>query len=222
MQRKLETMLAARPNSSFIGLVNRALQHVRGRARNDEGVAAIEFVLIFPILLILMLGSIEMFLMSMASRKMTRVASTVGDLVTQAKGTLTKEDIKGYYKVAKHIMGNFPEENLALKIYTFTKEEKTAPPTMAWNIKLGSYDCKEQVPQLSEDQKEAMQDGNDLVITYACYKYKVRIGSLVFGNLETFMRDEISLRPRQRMKLSCDDCDREQDDTTTNSATGNS
>ncbi len=206
MRHLNERERVARPRGGFMRRVNAALRRIRGGAREEDGVAAIEFALIFPFLLLLMVGSIEMFLMSMASRKMTRVASTVGDLVTQAKGSLSKSAIENYYNVARHIMGSFPEDNLALTIFTFTKDDPDAEPQLAWSHNLGSYTCKEGTPELSDDQTAAMEDGNDLVITYSCYKYTVKIGRLVFGNLQMTMKDDISLRPRQRMKLPCDDC----------------
>lgn len=199
----------ARSHTGKRGLMRRitaAMRHARKGVHDDRGVAAIEFVLVMPILLILMLGSIEIFLMSMASRKMTRVASTVGDLVTQAKGTLTREIITDYYKVARYILGNFPEENLAISIYTFTRDPDTGNPKLSWKIHLGDYQCQEQEPTLTENQREAMNDGNDLVITYGCYRYQVRIGQIALGNLNLNMKDEVTLRPRQRMTLPCDDC----------------
>lgn len=206
MKRRKNVKGAGRPRRGVLCRVNAAMRRIRRGAHDEDGVAAIEFALVFPFLAMLLVGSIEMFLMSMASRKMTRVASTVGDLVTQAKGALSKSTIQEYYKVAKHIMGKFDEQNLALSIITYTKDDKDSAPRVAWRQNLGGFTCKDQAPQLTADQLAAMDDGNDLVITFGCYRYKVRIGTLVFGNLQLTMKDDISLRPRQRMKLSCDDC----------------
>ena len=202
----MKNRLARTPSRGVMCLLNRALHRTRKGACDEKGAAAIEFTLVFPFLLMLLVGSIEMFMMSMASRKMTRVASTVGDLVTQAKGTLSKSTIDDYFKVAKFIMGKFGDDRLALSIFTFTKDDPNRPPRLAWRHDIGNYICKSSQPQLTADQLAAMRDGNDLVITYGCYKYKVRIGELVFGNLQMTMKDDITLRPRQRMKLPCSDC----------------
>ncbi len=206
MKNRMNNRWARRPSRGVMCLVNSALRRTRKGARDEKGAAAIEFTLVFPFLLMLLVGSIEMFMMSMASRKMTRVASTVGDLVTQAKGTLSKSAIDDYFKVAKYIMGKFGDQDLALSIFTFTKDDPNRPPRLAWRHDIGNYTCESQQPQLSADQLAAMEDGNDLVITYGCYKYKVKVGKLVFGNLQLTMKDDISLRPRQRMKLPCSDC----------------
>jgi Flp pilus assembly protein TadG len=206
MKRQTGSCRGRRPLLRLPHLTRGLRRHIGNRTRNEEGVAAIEFALVLPFLIMLLVGSIEMFLMSMASRKMTRVASTVGDLVTQAKGALSKSAIEDYYRVSKYIMGSFDTNNLALSIFTFTKDSRNSSPRLAWRQNLGSYTCQASVPSLTADQRAAMQDGNDLVITFGCYRYQVKIGKLVFGNLHLTMRDDISLRPRQRMKLPCNDC----------------
>ena len=187
-------------------VAQRLRTHLRRGREAEEGVASIEFALLFPFMIILMLGSVEVFLMSMASRKMTRVTNTVGDLITQSKGTLTKSTIESYYKAAKHIMGKFPTSDLALSIYTFKMDTKTHQPKLDWKHHLGGYQCKSSTPSLTADQINSMRDGNDLVLTYGCYRYSVRIGRIVFGNMQLKMEDEISLRPRQRMRVPCSDC----------------
>jgi len=195
-------------------LAQRALQRLLGRAqrrmlrrvRDDRAVASIEFAFILPFMLILLLGSAEMFLMSMASRKMTRVTNTVGDLIAQARGTLMKSDINGYYAAAKHIMGKFPTDRLALSVFTYTWDMRSRRVKLAWRHHLGSYTCQSKAPSLTREQRQAMQDGNDLVITYGCYRYTVQVGRFVLGNRTFNMTDEVTLRPRQRLRLQCANC----------------
>lgn len=197
---------ARRLHGYRLSWARRISARVRRGYKADEGAASIEFVMVFPLLLILLMGSVEVFLMSMASRKMTRVTSTVGDLITQAKGTLTKSTINSYYQAAKHIMGKFPTSKLALSVYTFKMETKSKKPKLAWQHHMGGFKCKGSPPSLTQDQIASMKDGNDLVLTFGCYKYTVQIGRIVFGDLELKMEDEVSLRPRQRMRVPCSDC----------------
>ncbi len=198
--------LPRRPATALARYGRRLRLRVYRNVRDERGVAGIEFALILPFLLILMLGASEMFLMSMATRKMTRVTDTVGDLITQADGTLKKSDIEGYFKAAKYIMGKFPASNLAVSVYTFKWDAKGRKPKLSWKHHLGGFVCKNDTPTLTVEQKASMQDGNDLVIAFGCYKYTVKIGSLVLGSKVINMTDEVALRPRGKPQVACSDC----------------
>ena len=207
MQQIMSKNRAGASRRALVGwLASRLDAHLRQRARDEQGVASVEFALVLPLLLILFLGASEMFLMSMASRKMTRVASTVGDLITQAREPLTVSDIEGYYAASTHIMGKLPTSNLALSVFTFKWNADTEQPELAWKEHLGGYVCKSNTPTLTPEQVAAMQDSNDLVITYGCYNYQIRIGSFVLGNKTLNMNDEIVLRPREQLHVPCKDC----------------
>ena len=187
-----------------VGRLARWLRHARRKARDERGAAAIELAFILPFLLILMLGAVELFLMGMAARKAARVTNTVGDLVAQAPGALSKQAINGYYNAAQYILGKFPKANMWLAIYVFGRGPK-GQIQQRWNYRIGAAACAG-VPTLNSDQKAAMQDGNDLVITLGCYRYPIRIGKLVFSNHTFKLKSQVVLRPRRQMTLACTAC----------------
>ncbi|GEM_PF-803557 len=204
------TWLQRREDARHRGIIRRMrklfMRTTRRHVRDEQGVAAIEFAFILPILLILMLGATELFLMHMASRKMTRVTSTVGDLITQARGTLTQADIEGYYKAARYIMGQFPTDRLAVSVHTFRWDSRKNEPVLDWQHHLGNFVCRSDEPELTPEQRAAMQDGNDLVVTTGCYRYQVTFGSFALSSTTVDMSDDISLRPRQQLRVECSDC----------------
>lgn len=63
----------------------RFLNHLRRFGRNKDGVSAVEFALILPVMALLYFGSIEVSFMMSVDRKVTQTASSLGDLV--ARGT---------------------------------------------------------------------------------------------------------------------------------------
>ncbi|MEM8877319.1 MAG: TadE/TadG family type IV pilus assembly protein [Pseudomonadota bacterium] len=66
------------------GLVARLTSHPIVRIGKDEkGVAIVEFALIFPLLLLALLGSVDVTRAMMADRKLSAMASSVGDLVAR-------------------------------------------------------------------------------------------------------------------------------------------
>ena len=188
-----------------VGRLAWMMRRLRHKAADEQGAAAIEMAFILPFLLILLLGSVEMFLMSMASRKAARLTNTVGDLVAQASGTLTKADIEDYYKAARHILGKLPESNMGLAIFVFEKDSQNRP-RLRWQHNLGNMTCRNRPPTLNATQKAAMEDGNDLVFTFGCYRYPIQIGKMVFGNRTFTLNSQVILRPRQQLTLACTDC----------------
>ncbi len=89
------------------------------RARSEEdGIAAVEFALILPLMLTLYIGTAEISNTLMASRKETLVARTLSDLVAQQpSGTnLTDADLDSIFAAATAIMAPFDGSVLKMTI----------------------------------------------------------------------------------------------------------
>lgn len=71
-----------------------------------EGVAALEFALIAPIMIMLFVGTLEVSAAVSVSRKVSRISSVVGDLVTQSSD-LNASDISNIMDVAADIMAPY-------------------------------------------------------------------------------------------------------------------
>ena len=79
-----------------------------GRFRKkSEGVAAVEFAFLAPLMLLMYLGTLEVSNAISANRKLSRSAYTVGDLITQFtsnNGCMTKSQMKNIVDIADKIM----------------------------------------------------------------------------------------------------------------------
>lgn len=71
--------------------------------KEKDGVAAVEFALIAPLLILLFFGTLEISTAVAINRKVSRISSTVGDLITQSQ-TLTGNDIVDIMKSASYVM----------------------------------------------------------------------------------------------------------------------
>lgn len=88
---------------------------VRGRMRRlwrrflaeRRGAAALEFALVVPFLLVLYLLSMEFSLAIEVSKKVSRVASQVADLVTQ-QPSITPDELKAIIKIGDATLQPFP------------------------------------------------------------------------------------------------------------------
>ena len=81
-----------------------------GRFRRDsKGVAALEFAIIAPILILLFIGTLEISLAVSVDRKVGRISSTVADLITQAQ-TLTTDEVDAIMDVAEKIIYPYDDD----------------------------------------------------------------------------------------------------------------
>lgn len=75
------------------------------RLRGAEGgVAAVEFALILPIMLLVYIGTVEASALISMDRKVQTVSGAVGDLVARSRGQITSTELGDYVKVASGIM----------------------------------------------------------------------------------------------------------------------
>ena len=93
-----------------------ALTKTLGRLRADRsGVSAIEFVLIFPILVVLFAGTVDFGQALMVSRKMNQIAGTLGDMVSQ-KSSWKATEIAAVITGAATIIQPFDDDALKIQV----------------------------------------------------------------------------------------------------------
>jgi Flp pilus assembly protein TadG len=75
-----------------------------GMSSSESGVAAVEFALAVPVMLILYLGSVEGSTLIIMDRKIQTAASALGDLVSRTDGALSQGMLEDYFQAASGIM----------------------------------------------------------------------------------------------------------------------
>ncbi len=73
-------------------------------SRAREGVAAVEFALILPMMLVLYVGSVEVSTLISSDRRVQLTAGTVGDLVARSDTTIPTATLTNYFRAAENIM----------------------------------------------------------------------------------------------------------------------
>jgi len=80
------------------------LQHFR---RSEGGVAAVEFALILPVMLLVYIGANEASALISMDRRIDSAAATLGDLVSQSKEAISSDELTNYFRAADGIMQPF-------------------------------------------------------------------------------------------------------------------
>ncbi|WP_394691254.1 TadE/TadG family type IV pilus assembly protein [Hoeflea sp.] len=95
----------------LIGMMETA-RRLRG---NRDGVGAVEFALIAPVLIILYIGSVEISVAMSVNKKLARASSTVADLITQEEA-VDKDFLTSMMNVAESVMTPFRSNGVKLKV----------------------------------------------------------------------------------------------------------
>lgn len=95
--------------------LRRVLQPLRRASRDVRGVAAVEFALILPIMLLLFFGANELGNALTISRKVTHLTSTLADLVAQAK-SVSNTDMSNILDVGSAIMRPYSTNHLRARV----------------------------------------------------------------------------------------------------------
>ncbi|NVK36203.1 MAG: pilus assembly protein [Rhodobacteraceae bacterium] len=115
----------------------RALNKLLAALKDHRGVAAVEFALLAPILIILLIGTAETVTSLNHSRKVDQVTSTVSDLVAQVK-SVSSSDLNDIMKVSSYIMYPYSSNGLKIIVASVTFDDKGKPTTDWFKSNSGS------------------------------------------------------------------------------------
>jgi len=112
-------------------LTPRPLKRLKGFWRDRRGVSAVEFALIAPVLVIFYCGMAELTQSMMAQRRLSNIASSIGDLVAQSAqlNDARRDDI---FTIGNTIMAPFPTTTLRMCLVSITSDA-TGKDTVAWS-----------------------------------------------------------------------------------------
>lgn len=172
------------------------------------GVAAIEFAIIAPIMILLFFATIEVSTALAVNRKLARVSSTLGDLITQSQ-SLTQADVDNIMNAASYVMIPY-DHNLGIVITQVSIKNGAA--TVDWSKAHGTgvalaVNTAYTVPAKIMDDDTFLVSAKVTAVhtpLYAKTTYDSS-GSLRMDTssaADIHMEEEIFLRPRIGLKTS--------------------
>lgn len=171
-----------------------ALRRLRRRLHRDgKGVAAVEFALILPVMLLLYYGIVEIGQAAMVDRRVTQLNRALVDLAAQAP-TLDDANVDTIFLVGQMIMAPYTptprmmfasvtvDDKGVAKVCWSAPKNTTAPPT---NVILPAGLL---LPKTS------------VIMAEASHVYEPLLGKLVFKDALTLGGNRIYMRPRMAAK----------------------
>ena len=177
---------------------------VRGLLADRSGLAAVEFAMIFPIMVVMFFGVVELSSAISADRKATLVARTLSDLTSQM-ASVADADLTNFGQAAKAIMTPYPASPLVSSITEVYIHDPSGIARVQWSKGL-TIDTAGNVsiaPAAPHSQGEvvalpptlAAAKGTYVIWSEVSYKYTPAVGYILAKTGLTF-KDAAFTRPR--------------------------
>ena len=106
--------------------ISRLQTLVRRYTGNQDGMAAIEFAMIAPIMALMFIGAVELSQAITVDRRVTQVASSTADLVARAEKQISQTEITDIMKVGGYIMKPYSEAPVQIIVRNVTSSPTDA------------------------------------------------------------------------------------------------
>jgi Flp pilus assembly protein TadG len=139
---------------------------------NAEGVAAVEFALIAPIMFVLFVGAVEFSQAITVDRRVTQVASSTADLVAREKSTTTT-NVSGIMEIIGHLMRPYDPTRLKVTVLDVSANINNAADTrVCW-----SYNHNGGANTYTDDQPYTLpsglvEAGSSVIVAEVTYDYQ--------------------------------------------------
>ena len=177
---------------------------VRGLLNDRSGLAAVEFAMVFPIMVVLYFGVVEFSSAIAVDRKATQVARTLSDLTSQSI-SVADADIKSFGEAAKAIMTPYPPSPLVSSITEVYIDSVSGVARVQWSKGLtigvtGDVSIAATAPHSPGDVVTlpttlVAAKGTFVIWSEVSYKYTPAVG-IVLGQTGITFRDVSYTRPR--------------------------
>lgn len=177
---------------------------VRGLLDDRSGLAAVEFAMIFPIMVVMVFGVIELSSAISAYRKATLVARTLSDLTSQMT-SVADADLTNFGQAAKAIMTPYPASPLISSITEVYVDSVSGVARVQWSKGLtidttGNVAIAPTAPRNPGDvvvlpPALVVAKGTFVIWSEVSYKYTPAVGYMLAKTGITF-NDAAFTRPR--------------------------
>ena len=164
-------------------------------ARCRRGVAAMEFALVVPVGVVLLLGISEFGTAMLIDRKVTRATHVGADLVAQ-ETTMTDDKVSDLFLAMQAILEPFPTDAY-IRVTSVWLNPATNSTEVDWSeARNGTVDSGD----YTLPQGLIVQDGDSVIVTHIVYNYSPLYDDFILGDIT--LEDKSYLKPRRTTKVA--------------------
>lgn len=173
------------------------LRKLASSLKDNRGVSAIEFAIIFPVLITLYMGVAELTQGLTIDRKVTQISSSVADLVSQEK-VMNSGELSDIYMAAEQIVLPYDKSPLII-IVSSVSIDASGNATVDWsNSSPSGYARASGSPVALPNGINEANAG--VVMSEVRYDYTSNLGKFITGTIA--LEDQFFLRPRNSAKVT--------------------
>jgi len=157
------------------------LRKFRHYAKNKDGLAAVEFAFVMPILIMMLLGMVELTQAMLARNDVTNMASTAANLIAEEK-TVTGADLTNVFNAVNamlfpfNLTGQPDPTKPATSLYSITVTSLVAnaagSPIVAWSCSQnGTKETKGNPPSVPLKDNAVIANGTSVIWARIQYTY---------------------------------------------------
>ena len=176
----------------------RALLALRRFNKDQKGVAAVEFALLAPVMILFYFGMAELCQGYMAQKRMSHVTSMIADLTAQAQ-SVSQNDLTDIFNIGNEIMQPFSPDPLQVRVSSVTRGSDGVV-NVDWTFGRNMDDLEGPVTV----PDGLIATGESLIVADAIYDYDSPVDQFLPGI--TKLSRTFYLRPRAVDKVLCSNC----------------
>jgi Flp pilus assembly protein TadG len=176
----------------------RLAQGLKSFRRDQTGLAAVEFALLAPLMILFYFGMAELCQGYMAQKRMSHVTSMIADLTAQAQ-SVNQNDLNDIFNIGNEIMQPFSPTPLQVRVSSVTRGADGVVD-VDWSFGRNMDDLEEPVTVPAG----LIGNGESLIVAEAIYDYQSPVDQFLPG--VTKLSRIFYLRPRVVDKVLCSNC----------------
>lgn len=174
-----------------------------GFIQDRQGLAAIEFAFIAPLMLLLYFGMVEFSTAYMANRRANHTASITADLIAQDQET-NRATLAKAFSVGGRIMPPYDVGPLSMRVTSVTLDSNNRA-IVDWSSRHGTgINALRRGDVYGSLPADLLTAGQSLIIGESHYVYNSRSTQVI--NRPLVFERRYFLRPRTTDKITCSDC----------------
>ena len=179
------------------------LQTIRDGLRrffiDPQGMVAVEFALIIPVMLTIYFGTVETTNALTAARRVTNVTQTAADLTAQVT-TVATSDLNDIFAASTAILTPFPTTGLKVTISSITASASNASTTtVAWSKAYGGGTARSTNSSVTLPAGLTTA-GSSIIMVETTYTYNSPVAEFITGPIT--MTEVAYLKPRRSVSVA--------------------